>query len=443
MKKSGGISALEKFINRAENYPISSAGFTAVFISITFVRDFLEALIEPPHALFSAGALSTTVTQLGVLFNLEWISLFMALTVVLKIMTGEKTASVMKILLLFYSIIIIVPFLDLAAAFPGGCKIDYLYTMKDYLQALLLFFIPGASIPVCPGIRLEVFAGFIMCGAYILIKSRSFLRALAGSLLLYFLAVSSMAFPVFILLPLFPFSPSNFDSIVNFNFFGTALDNALMSRVSVMIFLFSTPLIFLLMALHYGKKILIEFSASFFSPLSLVYASAVFSAFIAARSASGGPVFTGPFDIFFLAAALLAALYISLFDGISSKPWSSLIVPLSIFIAVACAALSFKMFFIFIFILCLRLFFEKEPFNLESFKAVKPLQNSINIFLMYVSGSLLFFSPVFSAPKTAAAAFAAVMVCFGGLFFRDRSKTVYNTACLLAAGIFIAAGFIH
>jgi hypothetical protein len=35
------------------------------------------------------------------------------------------------------------------------------------------------------------------------------------------------------------------------------------------------------------------------------------------------------------------------------------------------------------------------------------------------------------------------MVCFGGLFFRDRSKTVYNTACLLAAGIFIAAGFIH
>jgi hypothetical protein len=122
MKKSGGISALEKFINRAENYPISSAGFTAVFISITFVRDFFEALIEPPHALFSAGALSTTVTQLGVLFNLEWISLFMALTVVLKIMTGEKTASVMKILLLFYSIIIIVPFLDLAAAFLEDAK---------------------------------------------------------------------------------------------------------------------------------------------------------------------------------------------------------------------------------------------------------------------------------------------------------------------------------
>jgi hypothetical protein len=443
MKNNGVISTLKGFISRTENYPISVSGFTAVFLSITFVRDFLEALIEPPHALFSAGALFTTVTQLGVLFNLEWISLFMALAVVLKITTGEKTLPVMKVLLFFYSIIIVVPFLDLIVAFPGGCKIDYLYTMKDYLQSLLLFFVPGASIPVCPGIRIEVFAGFIMCGAYIFIKKRSFLRALSGSLLLYFLAVSSMAFPVFILLPFFPFSPSTFDSIINLNFFGTAVDNAFMSRVSVMIFLFSTPLVFLLIAFHYGEKVLFEFFASFFSPLSFVYASALFSCFIAARIASGGPVFTGPFDFFFLAAALLAALYISLLDSIGSKPWALLIVPLTVFIAVACAALSFKMFFIFVLILCLRIFFEKEPFHISSFKAVRLMQNSINVFLMYASGSLLSFSPVFSAPKTAAAVFAAVIVFFGGLLLRDRSKMVYNTACLLSAVIFIAAGFVR
>jgi hypothetical protein len=446
MKKSGepGNDKLKGFVYFAENYSLSAAGFTLLFLSISFARNFLEGLLEAPRSMMSSSFIPTTFSQLAVLFNLEWFALFAALAAVIAAASGEKILKTAKILLFFYAWIIIVPVIDVFINFPGGCRIEYLYTMKAYLRALSFFFVPGADVAVCPGIRIEVFAGFILCGSYIYIKTRSLIRSAAGSFCLYFLAVSSMAFPVFVLLPFFPFDPVNFDRLVSIFFFGPAQVNEFISRISIMIFLFSMPLIFVLYAMHSGKKWLPRLFSRFFALSSLICAAAFISGFTGSRLSSGSSVITGLFDPFLLLAGCLLSLFIAATDKIAADAdGRQLMVPFCVFAAIACAALSYKFLLVFLFVLCLRLFFESAPYSLSSFNVIKPLRKAVMVFLIYISGVFISSPAVFSGSKTTAAILAAAIIYFNGLFFKEKHAMVYNTVNFTAIVILLTAGFIR
>jgi hypothetical protein len=444
MAKKPGDNKLKGFIYFAENYSISPVGFTLLFLSISFARNFLEGLLEAPGTMMSASFIPTTFSQMAVLFNLEWFALFAALAAVIAAASKEKIFKTAKILLFFYAWIMIVPVIDVFMNFSGGCRIEYLYTMKAYLRALSLFFAPNADVAVCPGIRIEVFAGFILCGSYVYIKTRSIIRSVAGALALYFLAISSMAFPVFVLLPFFPFDPANFDRLISLFFFGPSQVNEFISRVSIMIFLFSLPLLLVLYAIYRGKKELPRLFSTFFAPTALICAAAFFSGFIASRISSGVPVTTGPFDPFFLLAGCLLSLFIAAMDNMASDAdGRQLMVPFYVFTAVACAALSFKFLLAFAFILCLRLFFGYAPYNLSSFKIIKPLQKASTVFLIYISGVFISSTAVFSGPKTAAAILSAAIIYFNDLFFEKNHGVIYNALNFAVMGVLLAAGFIR
>ena len=439
IKPSRAINSIGGLINFAENYYLTPAGFTVIILTIAFVRDFFEGLLEPPRTMLMASFVRTTLMQMAVLFNLEWLALFICLAVVIKAATGETPVKIIKILLFFYGWIIVVPFFDIFAAFPGGCRIDYVYTVEGYVKALLFFFYPPADVSVCPGIRFEVFAGFILCGSYIFIKTRSILKSASGAFMLYFLSVSSMAFPVFILLPFLPFDPRSFNSLIHAFFFGPALAETFIARVSIMIFFFLAPFLFVLYYMHYGKKEFNRFLPLFFSPTALVYAAAVLSGFIASRHAAGGALFTGPFDPYLVFAACLLALFIALFCSIGKKipGGKAIAVPLGVFTAIACAPVSIYLTAAFIIIICVRFVLKKWPNRL-----LKPLQNSAAIFLIYIAGSYIS-APASGFPaKIAVASVAAAVIYFNGLFFETKKTMVYNVINFGVVAVLIAGAFI-
>lgn len=353
-------------INRLETYNISPLNYIAVFLSISFFRNFLEGAMEITRTIGTGATQETTILQMGVLFNLEWMTLFAALVLAIQAFTKVNPASLAKLMLFCFIWIIIVPFFDFFIYYPSGCKIDYLYTFQDYMRALLFFFMPYADIKVCAGIRLEVFAAFMFCWAYVFIKTKSALKSLITAVILYFLAVSSMAYPVFILLPAMPFS-HDYNALVNRFFFGDSYGGEFLRRNSVMIFLLLTPLLFILYRIQYGYKKFMEILKRFFSPPALLFASAFFCGFMLAPERSETALFSNPFDFFLLFSGCLTCLIFGLYlRELKEKVQKTDFKPFYIIlILISSMAVSFSCFLFYIFIFAIMFFYYYPPFNLN------------------------------------------------------------------------------
>jgi hypothetical protein len=396
------IPRVNALISRAENYPITITGYILAFLSISFTRNFLEGLLGASHTIGTNADLRTSLIQMGVLFNLEWITLFSALALVIHAATGVTIRSVLRILLIFFIWIIIVPFFDLAAYYPSGCRIDYLYTFHDYVNSLAFFFVPLVDVHVCAGIRFEVFIGFLLCGAYIFIRSRSAVRAVSGALFLYFLAVSSMAYPVFILLPLAPAFGGSFDTFVSLFFFGPSCFSYFLCRVSIMIFFLLVPLAFALYLSQYGLKSFRRLLNVFFSPASLVLAAAVFCGSLITPVNSGMAVFSNPFDPAGLLAACITAMLFNLYieTGSSVPELKNFRFPLALLILLPAFAVSFNFFIIMILLFCLNFFINSAPYRLSKYVFLKNAGNACYVLLFYTAGCSIVLgdiSPVFPA----------------------------------------------
>ena len=284
------IFNVKKFINIAETYKISFNTFIILFFSICFIRNFLEGLLEYPKIIRANIDIKITLMQIGCLFNLEWITLFLYIIIIIYLLTKTNIIAIFKITLLFFCIIIIVPIIDFFIYYPDGCKIDYLYTLKDYLNALFYFFIPFVDVKVCTGIRIEVFISVILLFFYILIKTQNILKSILSIILLYFLAISSMAFPVFILLIFYPFNANLFDTYVNNFFFTPSFFDSFLNKFSIMIFILLIPALLIIYKVHFKNKKFITLIKNLFSLDSIIIFIIVFSGFISSY---------GLFNLFF------------------------------------------------------------------------------------------------------------------------------------------------
>jgi hypothetical protein len=386
---NSAAAALRRLISYGENYEISASQYLLVFLSVSFLRNFIEGALEATRHIGTGADFETTVMQMGVLFNFEWMTLFCALALVIHFFSKTNIIHLMKMLLFASIFIAIVPFLDFAFYFPSGCKIDYLYTMNDYLKALKYFFIPGADAGVCFGIRVEVFVSFILCGGYVYYKSKNILRSLLSSLSLYFLSVSSMAYPVFILLPFAPFNPGGFDSFVNKFFFQDSSGGDFLRRNSIMIFLLLVPLLALLHAIFYGKKSVKTLLGNIFSPRAFLFAAAFFCGFMLAPKHNLFTAFSNPFDFFLLiSGALTAALFSYYMDHdkrASSAPAGDKIV-VGVLILLSSMALSSGTFLFYLFLIVIDLFYNTRPFNARSLPFFRYTFPGLIVFILYCAG---------------------------------------------------------
>ncbi len=388
MKEKKGNTGVEKLFSYAENYPITPAAYMAVFLCISFIRNFMEGALEKSRSIGTHPAsIDTTFMQMGVLFNLEWITLLAAIALAVRAATGQKIAAVMKVILFFYVWIAIVPFFDFFAYYPSGCSIEYLYTFKDYLNALAFFFVPFKDAGVCAGIRFEVFAAFIFCAAYVFIKTRSLLKSSSAALALYFLAVSSMAFPVFILLPALPFNMPSSDSFIKTFFFGVSYGPDFFGRVSLMIIFLLVPVLTAVLYLHKGAAEFKKTISSLFSPFALAFPALYLAGALQYKGGLELPFLSYPFDPAYLAAGLLGALLVGFFVESFSKQaggFSASFIPaLAGFLFVA---LSFRVFLVYVFIMSLVYLFYSAPFKLSRFKGFEPLFFALIFPCVFLSG---------------------------------------------------------
>ncbi len=380
---------LRRFILFAETYSVTVPAYVLLFLCISYTRNFIEGAFESAHTLGTNASFETAIMQMGVLFNLEWVTLLCALALVLHFLTKEKLVPVLKILLVFYAWIIVVPFIDLLFYASAGCKIDYLYTLSDYIKALLYFFSPVTEVKVCAGIRFEVFASFFFIGFYVFYKTHNIIKAVSASLLLYVLTISSMAFPVFILLPVFPFLHTGFDLFVNTFFFGTSYAGGFLSRTSLLIFLFLFPMLFIMFLRHYGLPAFKHLLKLFFSPFALLFSAAFFAGFVLAPQRPGTLLFANPMDYAYLLVGCLLPLFFGLYAGLNStaSKIASLAVPIFILILMPALALSTGIFLSYVFICALCVFLYNAPFHLSRSPLIQSVAYALFIFIFYVAGT--------------------------------------------------------
>jgi len=292
------VKKINNIIKSLENYRITPFNFFILLLSICFIRNFLEGFIGYSKTIGTNQDIKITITQMGALFNLEWITLYLFIVLLIYFITKTNIISIFKISLVFYNIIIIVPVLDFFIYFPSGCKIDYLYTVSDYISALLYFFVPFKDIKVCSGIRIEVFFSCIFIFMYIFIKTENFMKSLLGALILYFLAISSMAYPVFILLVFLPVYHGQFDNFVNNFFFTPSFLGSFLNKFSIMIVFLLIPLLLITYKIYYKDKKFLFMIKQIFSVDTFIIFFTIFAGFISGYGFSN--FFTSLFNIIFL-----------------------------------------------------------------------------------------------------------------------------------------------
>ncbi len=434
--KTAKTTYLSRLILRLESYDITFSGYLAVFFSISFLRNFLEGAMENMHNIGTGATQDTTILQMGVLFNLEWMTLFCALALVLRAFAKTDLVRLLKLMLFCFAWINIVPLIDVFAYHPSGCKIDYLYTLKDYAKALGFFFVPGVDVHICLGIRLEVFAAFAACWAFVFIKTKNFLRSSLASILLYFLAVSSMAYPVFILLPAMPFVPK-YDALINNFFFGASYGGEFLRRNSVMIFILLVPILLCLYRVHAGTKKFTEYIKTFLSPLSMVLASSFLCGFLLAPIRQGLAVFQNPYDYFMLLSGVLTCLIFGLYlDAVSEGSGSVSYAPFyAILVLISSMAVSFDFFLFCILLFVITIFYSLPPYKAGLSGFFSRVRYPLYASVLLLAGS----SVINGAGFLSKLNFAVPGLVFASLLIISFASLYDNNTALLTALFFSCA----
>ncbi len=408
-----GSSILNDLISKTEKIKFNPITFSLFFLATAFLRNYTEGIIGASRTIGTSLAHDTALFQMGVLFNLEWIALFLSIVVVVSFISKIPILFVLKTSVLFFPLIITVPFIDLLLNFPSGCHIDYIYSLNGYINALLTFFIPWKDAGVCPGIRVEVFMAFLITGIYVYFKTNSFIKTFACSLSVYFLAVSSMAFPVFISVPAFPFF-SDYKELINIIFFSKSINSPLINRVALMISFYLIPVIFSAVFIYYGK----ENTLKIFKNLNFSDSFLTFSCLLAGFIASGASFQLNPL---FYSVQLLISLIILLivlnFKNINKK----ILFPLFLLVLIISSSVSVPFLFTVIFLMSTLQFLG----ILIGQKLLHEKTNFLYKFIFfpaaYISGHAVSLSaPYFSLSKTMICLFIFLAVYFNYMSFKDN-----------------------
>ena len=168
---------LSQNISKVENSKDGLLAFSLTFFFIMFLRNFLE------H--FSNG--STFRLDNILHFNLSYLYLCAQITAILVLFVKEDPKKVGKVVLVFFSILLLPPVVDLLWSQGEGLTMTYYVPnihdelFKKYLTFWGDYKGSGATI----GIKTEVLIGMICVFIYSLLKTGAFLKSAFLSLLIY------------------------------------------------------------------------------------------------------------------------------------------------------------------------------------------------------------------------------------------------------------------
>tara|TARA_Y100000034_G_C6889291_1_gene408840 strand:- start:50 stop:2443 length:2394 start_codon:yes stop_codon:yes gene_type:complete len=228
------LKKIKNIITNIENSNIPFTYFILTFFFIVTLRNFLE--------LFSS---STDIT-IGFFLHVYafYVSIALAMILLFYYATKERIDKISKVVLTFFSIIIIPPIIDLLFSFGKGYLMTYLFpgTHENLLLRFFTFFGSFDGVGITPGIRIEI--GLVLLGSFIYfyIKKKNIMRNLFFTLLIYIL---------FFTFAIMPFIAQALLNLLNLDY---SHSNSLMSNIYLLlIFIFSNIILFI-----YNKKYFIE-----------------------------------------------------------------------------------------------------------------------------------------------------------------------------------------
>lgn len=178
------LSRLWKLFERIESDETPLKYWLASFFAIILLRNLLEGLLGSCHCIFPPRPFFVS-------FPLPYILLFLALAILLKVVTRIRTVSLMKVLVLLFSLLLIVPVIDYFAYGGEGTRLGYLD--DSGLASDFLTFYSGTG--VTTGQKIEAITFGLLLLAYMFFKTKSAAKATAGLFLAYCILFAVAALP--------------------------------------------------------------------------------------------------------------------------------------------------------------------------------------------------------------------------------------------------------
>ena len=189
-----GMEMISRFMKRIEDAPMSFFSWAIAFLSIVFIRMFLE--------IFSNSVPDLPAVPYGVTFfhyTLFFLAEFLALTLALHFITREDIVRVSKIVTFAFGMIWVAPLVDLAISGGKGMVMSYLFVQPSSLvNAFLTLGGWSAFGGTTFGIKTEMIIAMALCAGYAYIKTQKITRAAVAAFTAYAIIFIFLATPVWL-----------------------------------------------------------------------------------------------------------------------------------------------------------------------------------------------------------------------------------------------------
>ena len=175
------VEKLKVFVKRLENSRISFCGFLITFLSVVFLRNFLETFSDRDNFWTPVSSPAYFIH-----YPLFYLSLLLGLAILLHWLTREKIVRVTKIVLFFFPLILLAPTCDLLLSGGEGYNMSYLFGDLPYLiKRFVTFFWGYSGKGVTPGMQIEMVTALSLVGGYVFLKTGKVGPAIGGIIASY------------------------------------------------------------------------------------------------------------------------------------------------------------------------------------------------------------------------------------------------------------------
>jgi hypothetical protein len=181
-------SLFVKTVDRVENQQLPFSRYYFLFAAILAVRLALEFFSS--HRLFTAD----DILHIGLWF----IFIVLAFLVQLHLFSGEKIIKVARLVIVFFSIALTAPVIDLVITGGIGAKMNYLslHSWKDVVWSYVTLGGSSLSRGATPGIRIEIALLVLASFNFVRTKKKSVLKGMLAALSIYTILFLSGAVPL-------------------------------------------------------------------------------------------------------------------------------------------------------------------------------------------------------------------------------------------------------
>jgi len=170
------LSKLWRFFEKIESDKTPLVYWFISLFAIIAIRNLLEGILEKSHWIVAPRPFFID-------FPVAYVMLFLALAILLKLITRAKVSSLIKVLVVLFSLILIVPIIDFAASGGEGLHIKYLAGSAENIAKNFVTYYSDGGATI--GERVEGIVFGLLLLLYVYIKTKSVAKAAVGIFLAY------------------------------------------------------------------------------------------------------------------------------------------------------------------------------------------------------------------------------------------------------------------